>query len=410
MLNPASTPGDTSWFTHDRFGMFIHWGLYSLLADGEWVLHNKKLRLGEYERLARTFHPQDFDAAEWVGLAKAAGMKYITFTTKHHDGFAMWDSEVSDWNIVDRTPYGKDVVRQLADECRRQGIKLFLYHSHLDWRHPDFFPWGGTGRHTGRAESGEWTRYLDFMDAQLTELLTGYGDIAGVWFDGFWDRPDADWRLEKTYKLIHDLQPAALIGNNHHHKPFPGEDFQMYERDLPGHNASGFNTGTEMGNLPLETCDTMNGAWGYTITDRNWKSARDLIRYLVRSAGYGANFLLNVGPMPNGEIPPESVERLRAMGAWLDKYGESVYGTRGGPTPARLWGVTTRKPGRVYVHVLDWADPVLAVAGIDSPVKSASYLKDGSAVPFLQTSGSVVLTLPPPTDDDWDRIVALDTD
>lgn len=398
------------WFQDARFGMFIHWGVYSVLGDGEWVMHNRKIPIADYEPLASTFLPVNFDAAEWVSLAKAAGMKYITFTSRHHDGFAMWDSKVSDWNIVKRTPYGRDVVRQLADECHRQGIRLFLYYSHLDWHHPDYYPRGVTGQHSRRPDSGDWYRYLDFIDAQLTELLTGYGEIAGIWFDGWWDRPDADWRLEKTYRLIHDLQPRALIGNNHHRRPFPGEDFQMYERDLPGHNTAGFSATAELGDLPLETCDTLNGSWGYSITDRNYKSPRDVIRYLVRSAGYNANLLLNVGPRPDGRIQPEFVERLREVGRWMEMYGESIYGTRGGPVPPRPWGVTTHRGNRVYVHVLEWPDRVLAVTGLGRKVRSATFMKDGSPVAFSEHENAVVLTLPEASPEEPDRIIVLETD
>src|SRR5262245_15488322 len=214
------------WFQNAKFGLFVHWGVYSVLADGEWVMNNKKIPISEYEKLPARFNPTEFDPAEWVALVKAAGMKYITITSKHHDGFAMWNSKVSDWNIVARTPYKKDVLKLLADECHKQGIKLFFYHSQLDWHNPNYFPRGRTGAgYTGRPESGEWNRYLDYMDAQLAELLTGYGPIGGIWFDGMWDKPQADWRLQQTYKLIHDLQPAALVGSNHHQAPIAGEDF-----------------------------------------------------------------------------------------------------------------------------------------------------------------------------------------
>ena len=222
------------WFQDAKFGLFIHWGVYSVLGDGEWVMNKRHLTVEEYEKLPAFFNPTEFDPAEWVALAKAAGMKYITITSKHHDGFAMFGTKQSDWNIVDRTPYKKDVLKMLADECHRQGIKLFFYHSQLDWHNPNYYPRGRTGHDTGRPESGDWYKYLDYMDAQLRELLTNYGEIGGIWFDGMWDKPDADWRLATTYKLIHDLQPQALIGSNHHHAPFPGEDFQMFEKDLPG--------------------------------------------------------------------------------------------------------------------------------------------------------------------------------
>ena len=194
-------------------------------------------------------------------------MKYITITSKHHDGFAMFDSKVSDYNIVSRTPYRKDVLKALADECRKQGLKLFFYYSQLDWHHPDYFPLGRTGRDAERPERGDGA-YIEYMNGQLRELLTHYGEIGGIWFDGWWDRPDASWHLDTTYSLIHQIQPQALIGANHHRRPFPGEDFQMFEKDLPGGRTADFNKDSEIGDLPLETCETMNGSWGFNITDR----------------------------------------------------------------------------------------------------------------------------------------------
>jgi alpha-L-fucosidase len=245
------------------------------------------------------------------------------------------------------------------------------------------------------------------MDAQLRELLTGYGPLGGVWFDGMWDRYAADWRLQRTYRLIHELQPAALVGSNHHRAPHPGEDFQMFERDLPGANTAGFNT-TEIGALPLETCETINDSWGYRLTDRNWKSVPQLIRYLVNAAGRSANFLLNVGPMPTGEIPTEAVTRLREVGAWLSRFGEAIYGTRGGPIPPRPWGVTTQRGDRVYVHLLDWADPELTLPPLSRRVRAASSLADGSRVPYRASAAGITLTLPQLGTDEADRIVVLE--
>lgn len=406
----TTTAQARQWFQDARFGMFIHWGVYSMLANQEWVMENEKITVSEYEKLPRGFYPADFDAEKWVSLAKSAGMKYITFTSRHHDSFSMWDSQASDYNIVKSTPFARDVLKELADECRRQDIKLFLYYSHLDWRRPDYFPRGLTGNHTGRPESGNWNAYLDFVNAQLTELLTNYGPIAGIWFDGHWDKPDADWRLDQTYKLIHDLQPAALIGNNHHLLPFPGEDFQMYERDLPGHNTGGFSATSKLGNLPLETCDTMNGSWGFTITDRNYKSTRQLIHYLVRSAGYNANFLLNVGPTASGVIPHESASRLQEMGQWMKTYGESIYGASGGPIPPQPWGVTTAKAGRIYVHVLEDQGSQLEIPALSSPLLSAKTLKDGSPVTYHQTANTTItLNLPPRPADEIDQVIVLET-
>ncbi|MBC8156183.1 MAG: alpha-L-fucosidase [Bacteroidetes bacterium] len=390
-------------FQDDKFGLFIHWGVYSTLASGEWVMNDRQIPVKDYEKLPAFFNPTAFDAKEWVAMAKNAGMKYITITSKHHDGFAMYDSKVSDYDIMDRTPYKKDVLQALADECRAQGIKLFFYHSHLDWHHPDYFPRGRTGLSTGRSESGDFEKYLAFMDAQLTELLTNYGPVGGIWFDGWWDqtskvngeltKPKINWQLDRTYSLIHKLQPAALIGNNHHVAPFPGEDFQMFEKDLPGGKTSGFNVEQTVGQLPLETCETMNGAWGFNLKDTNYKSAKQLVQYLVKAAGHNANFLLNVGPMPSGKIQPEFVKALAEVGAWTRQYGETIYGTRQGPVEARNWGVTTAKGNKVYVHILDWADRQLTLPALTGKIKSAIVFGTTTPVAVSQTATGVVLTL-----------------
>ncbi len=397
------------WFQDAKFGLFVHWGVYSVMGDGEWVMNEKKIPITEYEKLPSRFNPTEFNPAEWVAMVKAAGMKYITITSKHHDGFAMYDSKISDWDIVDRTPYKKDVMKLLADECQKQGIKLFFYYSQLDWHHPDYFPRGRTGLTAGRAESGEWFKYIDYMDEQLKELLTNYGPIGGIWFDGMWDRPKAEWRIEQTYKLIHSLQPAALVGSNHHLKPFPGEDFQMFEKDLPGQKTSSFNAESEIGDLPLETCETINGAWGYNANDKRFKSAKNLIHYLVKAAGYNANFLLNVGPMPNGKIQPEFADRLKQVGAWLEKNGETIYGTRGGPLTPRPWGVTTRKGNKVYLHILDWTDPVLAMPKMPKKVKSATFFNSGAKVEFLEHDKyGLFIRNPQGFADEYDTIVVLE--
>ncbi|MCZ2156159.1 MAG: alpha-L-fucosidase [Bryobacterales bacterium] len=397
------------WFQDARFGLFIHWGVYSVLGKGEWVMNNDHMSKTEYEKLPPQFNPVKFDPAQWVALAKAAGMKYITITSKHHDGFAMWNTQQNSWNIVDATPYGKDVLKALAEECRKQDIKLFFYHSHLDWYQNEYFPRGRTGQYSGRPDYGNFDKYLNYMDRQLTELLTDYGPIAGIWFDGIWDRRDANWRLRRTYDLIHKLQPAALVGNNHHLKPFAGEDFQMFEKDLPGENTTGFSGDSEVGNLPLETCDTINGAWGYNSSDKRFKSTKDLIHYLARAAGHNANFLLNVGPKPDGTIQDEFVERLREMGAWLSKYGESIYGTRGyAKVPPRNWGAVTEKGDTIYVHVLDWQDEVLALPKLAN-VKNARLLLDGSPVKVEQPADATLLYLPLGKRDPYDTVVALST-
>ncbi|HXV61069.1 MAG TPA: alpha-L-fucosidase [Vicinamibacteria bacterium] len=407
------------WFREARFGMFIHWGVYSLLGKGEWVMENDRMTVEEYEKLPSRFDPVDYDPAEWVRIAKDAGMRYITITSKHHDGFAMWDSKVSDYDIVERTPYGKDVLKTLAEECRKAGLKLFLYHSHLDWHHFDYYPRGKTGRHAGRPESGSFDAYLEYMNAQVAELAGGdYGELGGFWFDGWWDQhvneadkndrsTHVDWKLEETYDLIHRLQPGALIGNNHHVAPFEGEGFQMFERDLPGANTFGYNT-TEVGTLPLETCDTTNGSWGFNASDRDFKSTKDLVHYLVRAAGHDANLLLNVGPTPEGTIPSEAVDRLREIGVWTRTFGETIYGTRGGPMRPQSWGVATSRDGVVYVHVLsaDAPERLVLPGTADLALKDARLFGSGRAIGFTRQP-DIVLQLPPDDRNPIDTIVVL---
>lgn len=402
----ASNLKAREWFQDAKFGLFVHWGVYSVLGKGEWVMNNDKMTAADYQTLPARFNPVKFNAAEWVATVKNAGQKYITITSKHHDGFAMWGTKQSKWNIVDTTPYGKDPLQALAAECRNQGVKLFFYHSHLDWTHPDYFPRGRTGQASGRPQSGDFNRYLDFMDAQLTELLTNYGEIGGIWFDGIWDRKDADWRLRKTYDLIHKLQPQALVGNNHHLAPFEGEDFQMFEKDLPGQNSAGFSGEAKIGKLPLETCDTIGVAWGYNPNEKKLKSTKQLLHTLIRAAGNNANFLLNVGPKPDGTIQDEFSARLKEIGTWLGTYGESIYGTRGGPIAPRPWGVTTAKAGKVYVHLLDWPDRMLAIPSLGKPVKSARVM-GGAPVRVQALDSGLLLHLPEGGRNEIDTVVEV---
>lgn len=341
-------------FSADRFGVFIHWGTYSLFAQGEWYL-NAGLNEKEYSKAASAFYPHRFNADEWVKAIKDAGAKYITFTSRHHDSFSMFKTAESNYNIVEATPFGRDVVGELSDACQRQGIALHLYYSILDWRRCDY-PIGRTGRHTGRQLRPNYDTYFGFMKNQLSELLTNYGPIRAIWLDGYWDH-DADtipfdWRMEELYHHVHTLKPACLIGNNHHISPIEGEDFQMFERDLPGENTAGLS-GQDVSQLPLEMCQTMNGMWGYKVADQNYKSSDELIRLLIRAAAKGSNLLLNIGPQPNGELPQAALERLKDMGQWMRRYGETIYGTTQGPIDEQPWGVSTAKDNVIYLHVFN---------------------------------------------------------
>ena len=379
-------------FSDSKFGIFLHWGIYSMFGQGEWYLQTGGLDCHEYAKAASGFYPSKFDAEKWISAFKDAGAKYICFTTRHHDGFSMFDTEYSDYDIIDATPFKRDIVKELADECARQDIKLHLYYSHLDWTREDYYPLGKTGHKTGRKSHGKWDTYYSFMNNQLTELLTNYGPIGAIWFDGMWDQPENfDWRLEEQYALIHKLQPACLIGNNHHKAPKQGEDFQMFERDLPGENKAGYSAGTEIGNLPLETCQTMNGMWGYKVKDQNYKSSKELIRLLVRTAGKGANLLINIGPQPNGEIPELALDRLKGMGEWLRKYGDTIYGTTAGDIMTAEWGTTTRKGDKLYIHILTDNMPQFITLPLKQRVKKAVLFDTQGKVDMEKIKGGVVL-------------------
>ncbi len=416
--NPDLTlPESTLEFRQDRFGMFIHWGISSVLCDGDGVMKERRLAVSDYEKLAQFFNPAEFNAAEWVSLAKSAGMRYVVFTAKHHDGFAMWGSKASDWNVVKLTPFARDVVKELAEECKREKIKLFLGYSQLDWRFSELV--GPEAAQTVNADIVEaadddaTTTPLNYTDAQLTELLTDYGKIDGVWLDGWMDRPGAEAQLQRTYGIIRKLQPGALIGNNHGLAPLPGEDFQMRVQQTPDLNSrdqmeTGNSDDLEYSPVPLEVSNTINRSLGYRLTDDDYKSLRELIHSLVGAAGIDANLLLNVGAMPNGRIQPEFAERLRRIGMWLAKNGESIYATRGGPVAPQPWGVTTHRGDKVYVHVLD-AETTSVTIRLPTRLRTARYLVDESDVPFQETDGTIVLTLRPERRGELERLLVLQT-
>ena len=395
-------------FQDSKFGIFLHWGLYAMLATGEWTMTNNDLNYKEYAKLAGGFYPSRFSAKEWVSQIKASGAKYICFTTRHHEGFSMFKSKYSDYNVVDASPFKRDIVKELADECHRQGIDIHFYYSHIDWQREDA-PLGRTGLGTGRpVDKQNWDSYYTFMNNQLTELLTNYGKVGAIWFDGWWDQdqnPSFDWRLPEQYALIHRLQPACLIGNNHHHTPFEGEDFQMFERDLPGENTAGLS-GQSISQLPLETCETMNGMWGYKITDQNYKSTKTLIHYLIKAAGRNANLLMNIGPQPDGCLPEVAVQRLKEIGDWMKTYGETIYGTRGGRVTPRDWGVTTEKDNKIFVHILNLKDRSLFLPITDKNAKRAVDYVSRKAVKMQKCQGGVLITLDSvPTD--VDKVVEI---
>ena len=400
-------------FQDKKFGIFIHWGIYSMLGQGEWVMQNRNINYKEYPKIAAGFFPAEFNAEEWVEAIKSSGAKYITITSRHHDGFSMWNSQQSDYNIVKATPFKRDVLLELSQACEKANIGLHFYYSHLDWGRTDY-PIGRTGKGTGRGKDKiDWLGYRRFMDAQLTELLTNYGKIGAIWFDGVWDHDEDavpfDWQLATQYELIHRLQPSCLVANNHHLPPFEGEDVQIFERDLPGENKAGYSGENGISQLPLESCETMNRTWGYNITDCDYKTTAQLVHLLVGAAGRNANLLLNIGPEPNGKLPDEAVKRLHEMGEWMRVYGETIYGTRGGFIAPHDWGVTTQKGNKLYVHILNCQDRGLYLPTGDRKIVKANVFVDGKPLKFTQSANGITLSLPKiPTETDYVIELTLD--
>ena len=405
-------------FRDDKFGVFIHWGVYSMIARGEWVMYNEKIPYSEYSKFPGGFYPSKFDADKWVSQIKASGAKYITVTSRHHDGFSMFGTKASPYNIVDDTPYGRDILKELADACHRQGVTLNFYYSLLDWGREDY-PRDPAIAHTDK-EKELYASYLDFMCAQITELLTNYGPVGCIWFDGDWAKirkpepgqdvvVDFDWGYERIYRLIHELQPSCLVANNHHRIPIPGEDIQVFERDIPGENKAGYGRTTHVSTeLALETCKTLNKSWGYDVKDDNWKSVPELVRILVNTAGRNANLLLNVGPQPDGCIPAESVTRLAEMGEWMAANGETIYGTRATMLKPQPWGVVTHKDNRIFLHVLEAPESGTITLPFKLKAKKVTEFATGNALKFnKKAKDSFTVTLPAEYDCSTDYIIEI---
>ena len=409
MVTQVSEKGLT-WFQNARFGMFIHWGLYSLIGRGEWVMHWEKIPVPEYEKLVPQFNPVDFSADEWVKLAADAGQKYMVITSRHHDGFSMYDSKLSDYKITN-SPFQRDPLAELAEACAKNGqVKLGFYVSLLDWHHPAY---------RFRDESIlAWGDYIGFLHGQVRELCADYGDLACIWFDGDWPRQDLEgdrwyfapggsFEYENLYGIIRELQPDAVIINNRHEEPLPGEDVQGFEQDFPGENTASFNT-TAIYDLPVEVCMTINDNWGIHFDDENLKSTRQLVHNLVKSASVDGNYLLNVGPTAEGTILPEHARRLREVGMWLKLNGESVYGTRSGLIRTTRETVSTHKSGMNFVHVLAYISDCVRLEGVAESVKSAYLLKDGTPLPIHRKDGKLKVCIPPALHNPFDTVFVLE--
>jgi alpha-L-fucosidase len=393
------------WWSEARFGMFIHWGLYA--QDGchwkgqdgktEHMMRHLKIPLAEYAKIAGQFNPTKFDADQWVRTAKEAGMKYLVITAKHHDGFAMWGSKASDYNIVARTPWKRDPIKELARAARQHGLELGVYYSlGRDWQDPDVPTKDGYRSNTWDYpdESKKvFARYFERkVKPQVRELLTGYGRIAVMWFD----TPEqiSKPQSEELLRLIHGLQPDTIVNARVGNRL---GDYAVQEQKIPA--------GGEP--QPWETCMTLNGHWGYQKTDDHWKPARTLVRSLVDIASKGGNFLLNVGPTGEGLIPGPSLDRLAEVGRWMKVNGAAIRGTSACPLGPFPWGRCTRKRDLLYLHVFDWpAGGALEVPGA-GPAVSATLLATGKVLPVRSAGGTTTITVPAAAPDETATTIAL---
>jgi alpha-L-fucosidase len=414
---PAQRDARMKWFREARFGLFVHWGVYSVPAGewkgnkgyGEWFLEETKMPVSQYEKFAQQFNPVKFDAKQWVGIAKNAGMKYIVITSKHHDGFGMFRSQLTDW-CIKSTPFQRDPLKELAAACKEAGITLCFYHSIMDWHHPD---WGTRRAWNDRAPKTppNMDRYTEYMKGQLKELLANYGPIGILWFDGEWEGPWTHERGVDLYRYVRSLQPNIIV-NNRVGKARAGMggmdqgshragDYGTPEQEIP---ATGFGAGVDW-----ESCMTMNNHWGYNKADQNWKSVRTLVHNLIDCASKGGNYLLNVGPTSEGLIPGPSVERLAEIGKWMKVNGEAIYDTTASPFKKLPYGKCTQKPGKLYLHVFDWPKDGRLLVPIANGVRKAYLLAaPGQELKSEKTDNGQVLAVPETAPDANASVVVLE--
>ena len=409
-----------NWFRDARFGMFIHWGLYSIPAGewngkydhGEWIRTTAQIPLTQYDKFVSQFNPQKFNAEEWVKIAKNAGMKYIVITTKHHDGFCLFDSKYTDFDVMS-TPFKRDIMKELSDAAHKEGIKICWYHSIMDWHHPDYLPrreWEKDRPTTG----ADFRKYVDHLKNQLKEIVTKYGDIGILWFDGEWESTWNHKYGKEIYDYARSLQPSIIVNNRVDvgrsgmegltKKGEYAGDYGTPEQEIPA---------TGLPGVDWETCMTMNDHWGYNKNDKNWKSNEDLIQKLADIASKGGNFLLNVGPTSEGLIPEASIERLKAMGEWMKVNGESIYGTKASPFKSLTWGRCTQKAieggTRLYLHVFNWPDDgKLVIPGLLNSPKQAYLMNSPTKLTLERKDDSIIISVPSRAPDKINSVVVLD--
>ena len=376
------------WWSEARYGMFIHWGVYSIPARGEWVMYQEHIPHDEYAPLAKKFDPKKYDPDAWVRLAKESGMKYMVMTTRHHDGFSLFDSQVSDFTAP-KTAAKRDLIREYVEACHRGGMRVGFYYSLLDWRYPAYFK-------GPKVDPAGWGDLVDMMHAQVRELCSKYGKIDILWYDGGWPYTAEDWRSEELNAMVRQLQPDIVI-NNRSQLP---EDF-----DTPEQHVRPSDPGRSW-----EACMTLNGSWGYNEADDNWKTPKQVLQYLVRCASGGGNLLLNVGPKPDGTIPAESVRVLRQVGKWLDRNGGSIYGSGRSPFGSST-GLSTVKGSTLYMHVFRWPGKELHFCRITNRVRSVHLLETGKKVEFEQKGDRLSLKgLPARVPNDLDTVIVIELD
>jgi len=408
---PLSPEERLRWFKDDKFGMFIHWGAYSVIGRHEWIREMARIPQAEYDPYVRRFNPAKFNPDAWVDLAKNAGARYMVITSKHHDGFSIWRSPASDYDI-EITPYPGDPLKLLAAAAKKKDMRLGFYHSIMDWHHPDYRPRRSWEYPYNSKEGGNINGYIDFMQAQLKELLTGYGDVAMIWFDGEWEHTLADAkRDDQTYDLIRSLQPNTLINDRlYERKPGNKADFGTPEQYVP---ATGIK---DPSGKPIlwEACVTINNdSWGYNKYETEFKTERDLIRMLVEVVSKGGNLLLNVGPKPDGTIQDEFITRLNAMGRWMKVNGEAIYGTTASPFERMsFFGRATSKGNKLYLHVFEWPkDGTLRVSGLRNLVHKARLLADSSrSISAKRDGDDLLISLPVEAPDEIASVIELTLD